>query len=504
MNIVNAKQMTNIDKRAELEFGIPSILFMENAGISIVKAINDFYPKSSSLAIFCGKGNNGGDGFVVARHLFNQEKKIIIYLLDCLDSLKGDAEINFKICQKMGIKINIIKNKKQLLKIKKTDLIIDAILGTGIKGEVQGFYKEVIEFINNLKIPIVSIDIPSGLNADTGLANFCIKANLTVTMQLPKFGLVLYPGAEYVGKLIVADISIPKKVIEKEKIKTKFITEVFIPQRKKDTHKGDYGKVFILAGSEGMSGAAFLSSMSCLYAGAGLVYLGIPKSLNNIMAKKLTEVIIYPLSETNQKTLSLKSKKEILEKIKNKDILCIGPGLSLNPETAKLIQEIIFEIDIPMILDADGLNAINDLSIFKKRKTPLVITPHLGEVSRLIKKDIEFIKENKISVALEISEKINGIVVLKGAHSIIATPQGNVYINSTGNPGMSSAGVGDILTGLIAGLMAQKISAENSAIIGTYIHGKCGDKASFEKGECSLIARNILEMIPYELKKIGG
>lgn len=498
------REMRQIDLRAEKEFLIPSLLLMENAGIGVVRTINQQYPHFSSFALLCGKGNNGGDGFVVARHLYHQQKKVVIYLLADPTEIKGDSLVNYQICQKLGIKTKVVRQKKHLKSIQKSELIIDALLGTGIKGEIKGFYREVIEFINQLKKPVLAIDIPSGVDAETGFFSSGIKAEVTVTMEVPKLGLYLYPGASLAGKVIPVSIGIPEKCFKDEKIKTRLITKntCCLPPRRRDTHKGHYGRIFVLAGSRGMTGAAYLCSLSALLAGAGLVYLGLPESLHSIMVRKLTEVILIPLPETKSGTLSLKGEPKILAQLKNKDVLCLGPGLSQEEETVDLVRKILNQTSLPTVLDADGLNAISNLNQLAHLKGQLIITPHLGEMSRLIKREIKFIQENKIAVAREVAGKLKAVVVLKGAHSVIAQPNGEIYLNPTGNPGLASAGVGDVLTGLIAGLVGQRFSLIQSALTGTYLHGLAGDEVAREKGEFSLRATDLLRKIPLCLKKL--
>lgn len=515
MKIVTSSQMKKIDRIAIEEYKIPSLTLMENAGISVVNLIKRKFgcPEGKKIVIFCGKGNNGGDGFVVARLLHRLAAKVRVYLLGKIKEVKKDAKVNLERFKNLGNEIFEITEEEDLLLeedyLKNSDLIVDAILGTGATGELSELLRFTVEWINKFKKPVISIDIPTGVCSDTGkLLPVAIKSTYTVTMGLPKIGLVLFPGAEYAGEVEVADIGFPQELINDEKIVLNLITEKMVKEmfspRKKDTHKGDYGKIFILAGSPGFTGAAYLCSQATIRAGAGLVTVGIPESLNEIMEVKLTEVMTKPLPETEEKTLSLKAEEEILKFMEKCDILAIGPGISQNPETQELVRRIILKSKIPVVIDADGINAIREnLDILKQIKVPVILTPHPGELSRLINKSIDEIKNQSISIVKNfLQEYKNTVIILKSARTIIGTPSGQIYVNTAGNPGMASGGSGDVLTGIIAALLGQKFSFENAAIAGVYLHALAGDLAKEKKGEISLIATDIIEEIPSVFKNI--
>lgn len=516
MKVVTAEEMKEIDRKT-IASGVPSIELMENAGRAVARAIKSRYSplKGKRVSIFCGKGNNGGDGLVVARLLVKEKVKIKAFLLARKEELKKDPKINLKRTLKQKVKIIEIDSSRRLEKfgqeIKESDLIVDAILGTGIKGAPKGLEAKAIKFINTLKKPIVSVDIPSGVEGSTGkVSGEAVRADLTITFGLPKIGLVIYPGAEYVGELEVVDIGIPKKFLEDKRIKINLIAKEeissYLKPRKPDTHKGTYGHLFVIAGSIGMTGAATLTSQAAslcfgaLRSGVGLVTLGIPESLNEIMEIKLTEGMTLPLPETKKKTLSLKAEKKIIEFSKKTDALALGPGLSTDKETQRLVRNLIKKISLPMVIDADALNAlVNNPSILR---TLRIITPHPGEMAKLIGKKAEEVQENRIKVAGDFAKKYKVIVVLKGARTVIADPEGDIYINPTGNPGMASAGVGDVLTGMIGSFLAQKKEPLEAAKMGVYIHGLAGDLAAQEKGEEPLIASDVLEKLPQAFRKL--
>jgi len=514
MKVVTKNQMQEIDKRATTEFNIPGIVLMENAGLVSFLTLKEELHNldDSKITIFAGGGNNGGDGLVIARHLFNQKIDVKVYLLKELNTFKEDALTNLKIAKSIGVPIKEILTEAELEKEKnnilESDIIIDAILGTGISGEVKGFLAYVINFLNNTNKPIVSIDTPSGLDVDTGFPlGCCIQAWATFTFGLPKIGLLLHPGAELAGELFLMDISLPKQLIEDENIKVNLLLEEdilpLLPQRVEDAHKGSCGRVITIAGSVGMTGAAVMAAQSSLAIGAGLAILGIPKSLNPIVEMKLTEVITKPLPETQEQTLSLNSYDKIIELVKDASAIAIGPGLGRNNDVVNLIRKLVSTVTIPMVIDADGLFAlVNNLHILKEKTSPVVITPHHGEMARLLGVSVNEVKKDRLGIAQNFAQKYQVVVVLKGARTIIADKEGNAYINPTGNPGMATAGCGDVLTGMIAGLLAQNVSVLDAAKLGVFLHGLAGDLVLEEKGEYSLVASDLINKIPAAIKEL--
>jgi NAD(P)H-hydrate epimerase len=524
MRVVTRKQMQEIDQTISAQYGISGVILMENAGIQAFLAIKEYLhhqhqqiDKVASLAgerivVLCGSGNNGGDGFVVARHLFNHGARVKIYLFVPKEKIKGDALINLKAAIGFGIPIQIITSEDELNavtpELKHAKLIVDALLGTGAQNEVTGLFAEIIDIVNTLDIPVVAIDVPSGLDANTGMSlGRTVQAAMTVTFGFPKLGLVVSPGIEYTGKLIVVNIGFPPSLLNQESIKINLLTPKdvlpYIPHHPVDAHKGLCGKAFVLAGSIGMTGAAALCSEAALRVGAGLVTLGIPESLNQIMEVKLTEVMTMPLPQTSLSTFSQQGYEKIMSFCEDMDVTALGPGISRDEDTKRLMQRLILHLKIPMVIDADALFAIaQQTDILKHKNAPAVITPHLGEMAYLLGCSTKDVRDNQINIAQKFAEEHDTTVVLKGVRTIIADPLGNIWINPTGNCGMATAGCGDVLTGIISGLIAQGLSVPEAAKLGVFLHGLAGDVKAEEKGTLSLIASDVLDGIPEAIHKV--
>jgi hydroxyethylthiazole kinase-like uncharacterized protein yjeF len=505
MKLATREIIREIDRISIEEYGIPGLILMENAGRAVAKVVLEEFPDAKKIAIFAGGGNNGGDGFVVARHLLGEGLDVTTYLAVDPKKYKGDALTNFEALRKIGGKLVELKNG--FSEYKDADLIIDALFGTGLDREVEGFYREIINFINSQPVPRVAIDLPSGLNADTGFPlGVSVKADITVTFVLPKIGLAIYPGVDHAGKVYVVDITTPKfleKDIPFELITYDTLRKVLKPRRP-DTHKGTYGHLFILAGSPGKTGAATLTALGALRVGTGLVTVGIPKSLNPIMEEKLTEAMTEPLPETENSTLGRESIESALKLMSaRKTALAIGPGISTTQDTAQFLYEILKSSSIPIVVDADGITLIaQNPKILKELKTPLIITPHPGEMSRLIGKTGEEVQKNRIGVARDFSTMYNVYTVLKGARTVISTPDGRVFINPTGNPGMASGGMGDVLTGVIGGFLAQGYNPTDACTLGVFAHGLAGDLVARKKGEAGIIAGDVTDILPEALREI--
>lgn len=513
MKVVTAEQMQELDRKAIEIYRILGITLMENAGRLVSEAILEEFPDvyEKKICVIAGKGNNGGDGFVVARYFLNKGIHVKVFLLTDPKTLRGDAETNFTIFSRMKGDVLPLPSSKDFQKVKrdleKFDILIDGIFGTGLDAAVRGYYREVIEYLNTLNKPIVAIDIPSGLCANTGKPlGVAIKAALTVTFGLPKIGHLLYPGVEYVGKLKIVDIGIPKTLVDEEKIPTYLIERDEIEKwllqpRRLDTHKGDYGHLLVIAGSVGKTGAAAMASEAALRVGAGLVTLAIPKSLNPVMEVKLTEVMTEPLPETPKQTLSLRAYNSIMRLCEKKRAVIIGPGLGTFKETQSLVIKLIKSLNIPIIVDADGLTAISSQpKLLPLDNKSIILTPHPGEMARLMNLTPKDIQDNRIGISRNFAQSNHVYLVLKGFRTVIATPKGEVYINPTGNPGMASGGTGDILTGMIGGLISQGLDILTSLKIAVYLHGLAGDEVAKEIGERSLIATDIIRKIPTFLK----
>lgn len=515
MKVVTAEQMQQLDQKTIESYGIPGIVLMENAGRGAAEVILQIFSNlhRNGVAIVAGKGNNGGDGFVIGRYLLDRGIGVKVFLLADPKALRGDAETNHQIFLRMKGEVISIPSYTEYQKVKrdleKFDLLIDGIFGTGLDAEVRGYYREVIDHLNKLQKPVVAIDIPSGLDANTGKPlGTAIRATLTITFGLPKIGLLIPPGTDYTGELRKIDISIPKRLIEGEKIQTYLLEEEEIRKglsipRRCDSHKGDYGHLLVLAGSVGKTGAAAMACEAALRMGAGLVTLGIPKSLNAIMEIKLTEVMTEPLPETPRQTLSLRAFNTILRLCENKKAVVIGPGIGTFKETQTLILKLIRTLNLPMILDADGLTALAaQIKSLPPTAGPLILTPHPGEMGRLTGLTSNQVLGDRIGISRNFSQSHQLYLVLKGYRTLIATPRGEIFINPTGNPGMASGGTGDVLTGMIGGLICQGFDILPSLQMAVYLHGSAGDRVASEKGMKSLVATDLIEKIPSVLQ--GG
>lgn len=506
-------QMKSIDEKAITRYGIPGMVLMENAGRGVVKVIEDCFDLSShpKVAVVCGTGNNGGDGMVVCRHLLSRGGLPKCFLLGRKEKVKGDAKTNLDILEKTGFKVVEMENSitpEFIEWLQQSGLVVDAIFGTGFQGKLEGFVAEVVEKINSSNIPVVSIDCPSGINVDSGrVEGLCINARVTVTMCLPKVGLFLYPGRSSVGELWVADIGIPDPIIREEKIPMSLIEsdDVVLPHRDPAGYKTTFGWVAVISGSAGMTGAGAMASSASLRCGAGMVTLCLPESLNLALEAKLTEVMTYPLPETEAKTLSvdaLESMKPILQKA---DVIAIGPGLSTHPETQSLVRSVLEKVDLPMVVDADGLNALcGRIELLRDRISSTIITPHPGEMARLTGMKISEIMEDKPRVASDFAVKNGVVTILKGAPTVVASPDGHIFINSTGNSGLATAGSGDVLTGMIAGMLSQGLEPVEAAKTGVYLHGLAGDIMADRYTQYGVMATDLLGAIPEAIKLILG
>jgi len=505
MKIATREIVREIDRLSIKKYGIPGLVLMENAGRATADVLLDNFSYAMKIAIFAGGGNNGGDGFVVARHLISKALEVDTYIVSDPKEYKGDALTNYKALKNIGG--NIVELKGSLRKFKQSDVIVDALFGTGLDREVTGFYKKVIEFINSQGLPTVAIDIPSGLDSNSGQPlGAAVLADITVTFVLPKLGITIYPGAEFAGEIYVADITTPKFLEDEipfELLTNESVNQILEP-RYEDTHKGTYGHLFIIAGSPGKSGAATLAALGAQRSGAGLVTVGIPKSLNPIMEQKTTEAMTEPLPETALETLGPGSIDRALEIIKDKKTtVAIGPGISTTNETREFLYEIIRDCDVPMVIDADAITLVADNpKILQESKTPVVLTPHPGEMSRLAGISTEEVQADRVGVAREFAKKHGIYLVLKGARSIISTPEGKVFINTTGNAGMASGGMGDVLTGIIGGFLAQRIDPADACKLGVFLHGLSADLVAERNGEAGMIASDVANTLPSAIKEL--
>ncbi|MBN2060983.1 MAG: NAD(P)H-hydrate dehydratase [Deltaproteobacteria bacterium] len=508
MRLVKASEIQEMDRLTIQEIGIPGVVLMENAARGAGRLfIEHFNPSEGSrILILCGSGNNGGDGYVMARYLHLAGFRVTVIVLSQLERITGDALTNLEIIRRMELDIRETTTPEQWERFRgnfeQYDFVIDGIFGTGLNSSVRSLYYSVIDDINLSERPIMSIDIPSGLNADTGeVMGIAVKADLTVTFGFPKLGQFLYPGVEHVGRLARIDICIPRIVSERMPARFSIIEPGdFMPLFKsggKNIHKGNRGHLLILAGSVGKTGAASLTALGALRAGAGLVTVGIPKSLNEILEVKLTEAMTAPLPETDDGSLSMGAEEDIERLLDGKSALAIGPGLSTNKETSSLVRRIVARCEIPVIIDADGLNCISeDLGVLSYNCEKRILTPHPGEMGRLAGLTASDVQADRVGAAVRFVKDHRCYLVLKGAGSLITGPDAIVHINPTGNPALASGGSGDVLTGLIAGFVARGLPLLEASIAGVYLHGLAADLLAQEMGESGLMASEIAEVVP--------
>ena len=514
MDLVTAKEMQKMDFLTIDSFGIPGRVLMESAG----RGATDFFLEKFSssqkkrVGVLAGKGNNGGDGFVIARYLAQKNFIVTVYLLAEKNGVKGDAEANLKLLVPLDIPLVEVVDETVFANyqtsMKHQDIWIDAILGTGLQSDVKGFFRIIIEFINNLKKPVFAVDIPSGLNSETGVPRgVCIKADATATFAFAKPGHFLFPGAYYTGELKIVDIGIPAHIARQVNPEQYLLTRDFICnsvlQRAPDAHKGTSGHLLVIAGSTGKTGAAALTATSAMRTGAGLVSVAIPGSLNSIMEGLVVEAMTHPLPESREGIIGRAAFEKIMELSSDKQCLALGPGLGTDPGTRELICSIISKSSVPVVLDADALNSIaGNLGILQHLKIPVILTPHPGEMGRLINKTPGEINQDKIGCARDFAVRHKVYLVLKGARTVIASPDGGVYLNHTGNSGMASGGMGDVLTGIIAGLVTQGYPPETAACMGVYLHGSAADQLSNLKGPFGFLASDVMTCIPSVLAAV--
>jgi ADP-dependent NAD(P)H-hydrate dehydratase / NAD(P)H-hydrate epimerase len=503
MRVLNTEQMREADRRTIEDVGIPSIVLMENAGRQAVAAMEAAFENlaAQQVAVVCGRGNNGGDGFVVVRTLLQRGVDASVFLLGSVADVRGDARTNLEILGRLGVTVVEITNAQEwelhFTEVSKCDLLVDAILGTGFHGPLTGFLETVIADLNGLGVPIVSIDLPTGLSADTASVDGpAIEASMTVTLAAPKISLVLPPADSHAGDLVIADIGIPLPLIDElegphlELLTRERMREI-VPARAADSHKGDFGRVLVVAGSAGRTGAAHLSAIGALRSGAGLVTVATPRSCLPIVASMGAEYMTEPVEETASGTIDFAGVDRVLEL--KADVIAAGPGLGQAPATAAFVHALLERSGVPLVLDADALNAFagDPDRLMGREEVAVLITPHPGEMARLLNISTEAVQRDRVRHAREFAAAHRVHVVLKGHRTIIAAPDGRTFVNLTGNPGMATGGTGDLLTGMIAAWFAQLLDAEAACKLAVYLHGAAGDLAEADEGDVSLVAGDI-------------
>jgi hydroxyethylthiazole kinase-like uncharacterized protein yjeF len=505
MKLTNTREMRDMDRRAIEEYGISEELLMENAGLDAYHVIRNRYTiGTSKFLILCGVGNNGGDGLVVARKLHSVGAEIKVLIVGDPAKYSGAALKNFGILSKLPVdtrRVDSIDAVKDAMS--RCNVLVDALFGTGLTREVSGVYRDVILAMNASGKDVMSIDIPSGINGDTGeIMGVAVRAHCTVTFGTPKLGNLLYPGFAHCGLLFVSHISFPHSLSHSGSVQVEVNTPPELPERAKDGHKGTFGDVLFIAGASNYYGAPLFSALSFLKAGGGYARLASPRSLTPFIAVRGSEIVFAPQEETAQGSIALSSRDSLLRLSEQVDMVVIGPGLSLNEETQELVRELAVAVKKPILIDGDGISAIASRpSMLGKREHPTILTPHPGEMSRITGIPVPEVKEKRIELLQEHCRTLSCFIVLKTAHSLIGYPDGRVYINMSGNPGMATAGSGDTLNGAIAAMFGLGLDTGDALRTAVFLHGLSGDLAAGEKGEDGITARDILDFLPQAVKR---
>ncbi len=522
MKVLTAAEMQRIDRLTTERYGVPSLTLMENAGRGVVEFLEErFAPLSQHrILVLCGRGNNGGDGLVVARLLCERALKPRVVLLADPSALKGDAAANLKRFSSLG-PLDVVTHESEWGRVKRaladTTLLVDAILGTGLSKPLEGFLLGIVRDLNSSfpRAQVVAVDLPTGISADTGeLIGESVRADASVTLTAPKRAHVFPPASERAGEWVVKPIGTPPETLEED---SSLFLNLTGPEelrwisapRPLDAHKGDFGHVLVLAGSVGKTGAAAMAAKAALRAGAGLVTVASAKSAVPVIASLGMEFMTEPLPETDAGTVSLRALDygKMDELVEGKSVLAIGPGLSTVSETAELVRTVVNKYNLPMVVDADGLNAFAGcVKSLRSEGRVRVLTPHPGEMARLAEQSAAEIQSRRVEAAREFSQKYGVTLVLKGSRTLTASPDGQVWVNPTGNPGMATGGTGDVLTGLVAGLFARSRARPVTDVVraAVYLHGLAGDLAAREIGETSLIAGDVLEALPRAFRTIAS
>jgi hydroxyethylthiazole kinase-like uncharacterized protein yjeF len=508
LKILTPDQMKEAENRVTFEAGISTQRLMENAGAAAARVIREEIDIIGiKCSVICGKGNNGGDGFVVARKLVEYGADVTVVLAsekpkttDAFEMLERLNILNIKILE-IPIAYNSILDL-----IKRSTVIVDAIFGIGFNGAVNHIHSKLINAINLSDATVFSLDVPSGVNALTGqVDSICVKADYTIVLAVPKPCHVTYPSASFCGKLITTDIGIPEYIINSIDSFTELINydmiKAALPERKPDSHKGNYGRLLSICGSVGMTGAAYFAATAAIKCGAGLVTAAVPKSISIPLASKFNEVMLLPLEETSDGTLSLMCKAKLLNKISESDAVVLGCGLGSGLDVLELVAEVIKKSCCPIILDADGINAINkNINLLQEAQAPIIMTPHPGELARLLNISSQKVQADRINIAQKFAISFGVVVVLKGIFTIIAKPNGHILINPTGNPGMAKGGSGDVLSGMIASFVAQGLSPVDAAMCGVFLHGLAGDTCAHRISQYGMTPTDMLDVIPHLFK----
>ena len=520
MEILTGEQMRGVDRRTIDEMGLDGLLLMESAGRGVAEALLADVPDlvASGLVIVCGKGNNGGDGLVAARHLARRGVVVRTLLLARADELQGDAATNLRAARASGLRVEEIADEAQWATVRgsldRRGWVVDAILGTGIRGGARGLAAKVIEDLNRSGARIVALDLPSGLDADsTEVTGVAVRAFRTYTLCRPKLALALSPAAELAGSWSVVPIGIPDSAVRAARAELEWldadVARTLLPRRAPDSHKGTYGHLLAVAGSRGKSGAAVLLARAALRCGVGLVTAAVPAGSLQVVAAQQAEVMTEPLPETAAGALSRAAATRALRLLAERNALALGPGLGVGRETRAAVLALLARRDRPAVADADALNAIASERRMAPRRLgaerhALVLTPHPGEAARLLRSTTERVQSDRLAAVRELARRSRATVVLKGYRTLVAAADGRVAVNSSGNPGMATAGTGDVLAGMIGGLLARGLEAWDAARLAVFVHGDAGDRAAAALGQDGMIAGDLLARIPASLDSLSA
>lgn len=516
MKLLTADEMRELDRRTIEEIGIPGVVLMENAGRGAAELLCRRFAglRPGPVLILAGKGNNGGDGYVIARHLLNRGWRVRTVVLADEGQIGGDAAINLRALLRSGGEVIFAAAGAQLSRVlrqvRDSRLVVDALFGTGLASEIGGHAASAIDWINAAGVPVLAVDIPSGVDATSGrILGRAVRADLTVTFALAKLGHVLHPGAGHCGELEVVDIGIPAALLAKTSDRHLLVDAAvagsLLPARPATGHKGTFGHLLVVAGSRGKAGAAAMTAEGGLRSGAGLVTVACPADIQATLATRLTEAMTEPVADIDG-ALSLQALATLTGLAEGKSALALGPGLGPQAETFALVRRLVRETSLPLVLDADGINGIAGHSALLRSRPAArtVLTPHPGEMARLTGRSIAEVEADRIGVAREFARQHRVVLVLKGARTVIALPDGRVRLNGSGNPGLASGGMGDVLTGLIGGLLAQGLSAADAAVLGAYLHGRAADRLLPAMGNAGMIAGDLLRELPATRKELAS
>jgi len=510
MKVSSVAEMRALDRGAIEGFGIPEDLLMENAGEAACAVLGrEVGLAGKRFVILCGVGNNGGDGFVVARRLHAAQAVLKVVVVGDENRLRGAALKNRQILSRLPVKVEALKDINHLAAdLAACDVVVDALLGTGLSRPVAGLQHEIIERVNGSGKTVLSLDVPSGVHGDTGsVLGAAVRADLTVTFGLPKRGNLLWPGFGHCGTLYLSPLSFPPSMIEAAGLQVAVNDPLPLPPRHPQGHKGTFGDALFIAGAGSYYGAPYLATMSFLKAGGGYARLATPAAMTPFLANKAPEIVFAPQQETPTGSIALGNKAALLALAERVDFVVLGPGLSLDAESQQLARELAAELNKPLLIDGDGITAFcEEPKILANRQAPAILTPHAGEMARLTGRSATEVEAGRIAIVQETAARLGALIVLKGAHSLIGSADGQVFINLSGNSGMATPGSGDVLTGTIAAMFGLGLAIPEAVRMGVFVHGLAGDLAAAETGADGLVASDILRALPAAMRqaRAGG